>query len=142
VRGEGDSGPGPPHSGGGHGLGADVALGFLCAGLAILARLCLHPVLGFTLPYTTVFLAVALIALWRGWRAAAVCGIVAIPLAILLFVEPPRTLSLPTFGDRAALVGFLIVTCAVVAVSDATRRGLVRAQQAALAARRAAAGLL
>ena len=139
MRGEDDSGPGPPR--GGDGLGADIALGLLCAGIAILARLALHPVVGFTLPYTTVFLTVSLLALWRGWRAAAFCTAVALPLAVTLFVDPVGRMSLPTFGDRAALVGFLIVTTAVIAVGDASRRGLLRAQHAAIDARRAEASL-
>jgi PAS domain S-box-containing protein len=123
------------------GPGGDLVLGLACALAATVARLALQPVLGFALPYTTDFLAISLLALWRGWLAAAICGALAVPLSVLLFVEPRWSLSLPTYADRASIVGFIVVTTALVVVGDASRRGLIRAWTAAEAARSAEAAL-
>jgi PAS domain S-box-containing protein len=118
-------------------LGTDIAAGLVLAVVALTARFALQPLVGNALPYTTVFLCVALLSVWRGWRASLVCGLAALPLAVLFFARSGGTFWLPAAPDRAGLLGFLTVATAVVIVGDSTRRSLIRARETAAAAQRA-----
>lgn len=138
---EGGRDPGRDQSGTARALAVDAGIGLAAAAAAIGVRLSFEPWIENRLPYGAVMLAVAIVALWRGWRPAVVCMATGAPTAVYLFVRPMWSLRIPDFNDRISLLSFLIIASTLLVVADASYRMRRRAHRTAAAAVRAEVAL-
>lgn len=109
---------------------AAYLLAFLAAGLALLVRLALAPVLGNSQPYVTLFPAVVL-ALW-------LCGVGPSVLVIAFgllgarywFIVPRHSLRISDLNQTAELLAFAFSSLLIIAIGEFIRRNMAALQSA------------
>lgn len=112
----------------------DVLFGLAFAAAAVGLRVALAKVVQDKLIYGTITIAMAVLAAWRGWRAALVCLLAATPPVVALYVIHDRVMN---YGDWLGLVSFLIITGCITVLADRSRRAFFRMKAEADAAKRA-----
>jgi PAS domain S-box-containing protein len=103
------------------------ALGALAA--AVLLRLALDPILGDTLPFVTLFGAVAAAVWVGGSRAALAVAVLGYVAANQLFLPPRGQFGLRDAADFVGLAAYLFTCALIVAFGEAMRRARQRAQE-------------
>jgi PAS domain S-box-containing protein len=104
-----------------------VALGALIAAIAL--RALLDPFLGDTLPFVTLFGAVA-VAVWTGGLGVAVTtGLLGYVACHLLFLQPRGTLDLSSARDVVGLAAYLFTCALIMLIGEAMRAARRRASE-------------
>jgi signal transduction histidine kinase len=98
---------------------AGAALGTL---LALLLRAALTPLLGASLPYITLFPAIAFAALFCGVGASLVSGVVALLAVRYLFLQPAHSLGALDTPQALGMLLFAASSTAMVAIGELVRR--------------------
>jgi signal transduction histidine kinase/ActR/RegA family two-component response regulator len=101
-----------------------VALGVATAGVGVLARLALDPLLGDLIPWVTFFPVILFAAVVGGGSAGVVSLALCAFLGQFLFVAPRHTLSISTVAGAASLSAFVLVGAVVCVVGVALRRAV------------------
>ena len=105
------------------------ALSIAALGAAVVLRWLLDPILGDTLPFVTLFGAIAA-AVWVGGYRPAIVVVVLGYLAVhYLFITPRGRLDLDDFGHLIGLVAYLFTCSLIIAIGQAARRAQVRAAE-------------
>lgn len=95
----------------------------LCAlVVAIAARWALNPALGNSLPYVTLYPAIAFLAWCCGVGPSAALTIVGLAAARYLFVNPRYSFSAPDMQQLAGLLAFAACAAVIIAVGEFVRR--------------------
>ena len=98
------------------------SIALLAIVVALVARWVLNPFLGTSLPYLTLFPAIAFAA----WHSGVIPAVLAVVVALLgahsWFVVPTHTLRVVNDGDLVGMVVFLLVSAIIVALGEASRR--------------------
>ena len=103
-------------------VAARYSAALFAAGLALLFRLLLNPVLGDDLPYVTLFAAVAFSA-WFCGTAPSVCSVVIGLLgARYWFIEPTHIFSVPDKAQSSGILAFLFASGLIIAFGELSRR--------------------
>jgi signal transduction histidine kinase len=90
--------------------------------VALLVRRLLHPYLGDSLPYVTLFPAVAFSAWLCGVGPSIFAMLAGLAGARYWFLEPPHTLSIPSAPQAIGAVVFLVACGLMVAIGEIVRR--------------------
>jgi PAS domain S-box-containing protein len=106
------------------------AFAVAASALAVLARAMLLPVLGYTQPYPTFYLAVAASAWYGGMGPALLTNALSLVAVWIWFVPPTWSLSIARIGDIVGLGLFFAVSITVAAMASSLRA--VRHSPAAL----------
>ncbi len=105
------------------------ALSMVALAAAVGLRWLLDPVLGDTLPFVTLFGAVAAAVWVGGWRAAALVAVLGYLAVHLLFIPPRGLLEIGTFANKVGLVAYLFTCALIVAIGEAMRTAEDRAAE-------------
>src|SRR5262245_34514018 len=90
--------------------------------VAVLARQVLDPWLKDTLPYVTLFGAVAYAVWTGGYRPAVLVSILGYVATSYLFIAPRGTAGPTTVPDSVGLVAYLFTCTVIIALGEAARR--------------------
>jgi PAS domain S-box-containing protein len=108
---------------------AQYSLSFAALVAAVVLRWALDPVLGDTVPFVTLFGAVAA-AVWLGGLGTALAVTVAGYVAVhVLFIPPRGQLALPTVADATGLAAYLFTCALIIAIGQTMRVARARATQ-------------
>jgi len=88
----------------------ELTVAVASVGAALLLRLALHPLMGDQSPYLTLYPAVALAALFGGWRAGVVATVISAVAAGWLFIPPYGRWAVYSNYDLLALAFFAAAT--------------------------------
>ncbi|MFZ0061322.1 MAG: PAS domain S-box protein [Pyrinomonadaceae bacterium] len=97
------------------------ALGIVALAVAVLLRWLLDPLMGDSLPFVTLFGAVAAAVWLGGYRPAIVVAILGYLACHYLFIEPRGEVNLTNMGNVVGLVAYLF-TCALIIVFGESAR--------------------
>jgi PAS domain S-box-containing protein len=114
------------------------AVSTTAAALAI--RLLLDPVLGFSIPYATFFLAVAMSSLLGGWVSGIIAALLG-GISTLYFVIPPRHKPWLIYGadHQLGFALYLVISALLISLAEMQRRAKLRAEREAIERGRAEA---
>jgi PAS domain S-box-containing protein len=115
---------------------SDHLLAVVATAGAVLLRLALNPWLGHSLPFITLYGAVAAAVWFGGWAPALLSAVIGYVAADLLIVEtdPGSLLSVHGPGGMAGALIYLASVCVVIGFGHATRKAHERLEAAARAA--------
>lgn len=103
----------------------------LCAGIATVVRLAVHPILGAVAPFATYFAAVVGAAFFIGTRAGVATMLLGVPLGLYFFFEPRLSFAVAAPGDLIAVLLYLLGSTGIVLVAARLRRALTEARRSA-----------
>jgi signal transduction histidine kinase len=106
--------------------------------VAILLRGLLDPVLGHVAFYVTVYMAVAFCALLCGLAPAVLSATIGFLGVLYWFVDPRYSLTVSRQSEMHGIVGFFLVSAALIALGDATRRKQLQLDDTVVALRKEA----
>src|SRR6202521_985740 len=102
--------------------GLRYAVALLTTGVALLVRLVLNPFLGDSLPYITLFPAVAFCAWYCGVGPSILSVVLALIGAQYWFISPAHSLRIVGTAQVTGIVVFLSVSSVLLAMGEACRR--------------------
>jgi signal transduction histidine kinase len=105
------------------GTGTRYAVALLATLVALLMRLALNPLLGDSVPYVTLFPAVAFSAWYCGVGPAMLCVVLAILGARYWFILPVHSFGIVGTAQAVGILAFLLVSSVLLAMGEARRRG-------------------
>lgn len=105
------------------------------AGIAMLLRILLDPLLGTSLPYVTLFAAVALCAYYYGTGPAIVAIVAGLAGTTFWYLAPPGPPAIFAKAELAGAIAYLLFSSVIVVLGRASRRALQRATAASREAR-------
>ncbi|MBO0698805.1 MAG: DUF4118 domain-containing protein, partial [Zavarzinella sp.] len=102
--------------------------------LAVVVRRLLDPILGDTLPYATLFLAILVAAWYGGFGPAAFATVLGVPLVARFLLPPRNSFDIGGPEHETGLVLYLLTGTAIAALGGLMHRSRERALAAAAAA--------
>jgi len=109
---------------------AAYSASFLAVIIALLARFALSSVLGDSLPYVTLFPAVAFSSWLCGVGPSALVVVLGLLAARFWFAAPPHSLNIPDLPSAVGLLVFAAGSVLIMAIGEFVRRNTVALQQA------------
>jgi signal transduction histidine kinase len=106
------------------------AVALLVMALAVLVRGMLNPLLGDSVPYITLFPAVAFSAWYCGIAPSVVGTILGLVASRYWFIAPVHSLRLPTAQESYSIALFIISSAVIVAIAERWRREMEALQVA------------
>jgi PAS domain S-box-containing protein len=113
----------------------DYGLSFVAIMLAVMARWLLDPLVGNSMPLSTLYAAVAFAVWLGGWRPAALSAVAGFVMCDYWFMEPRGTLALGDASAAARTVAYLVTCAVIIGFGEALRRAQQRSAEAAVTAR-------
>ena len=107
----------------------NYALGVVAAGIAVLLRWALDPLMGDALPLVTLFGAVAAAAWLGGYRPALLVTIVGYFACHYLFIPPRGRIDFTEAGSAVGLVAYLFTCTLIIGFGEAMRLAQTRATE-------------
>ena len=107
----------------------DLIIGLAAAACGIIARALLDPFLGDTVPFITLFPAVAVAVYFAGARAGVLALALSIPAALWLFIQPRESLALLGTSQLAQVLMFIGAGGIIVAFGAALRAARRKLEQ-------------
>ena len=110
-----------------HGAGYLVAI--LATVAAVLLRLTLNPWIGTSVPFSTMYAAIALAVWYGGYRSGLLAAVLGYLASNYFFMQPRGSFAIQNFSDHVIL-GLYLLTCAVIiGLGEAARLARHRAQE-------------